>query len=358
LTLNLARGMMFAVRFFVRLSNNLNGSFEVCKRFLELKPMILKLCAASAWAAATILATPALGQTFPQRQVTMVVPYTAGGVADSQARILARQLERRWKQPIVIENKSGSVTVLGTASVAKAAPDCHTLLLAGLTVPLNALVVPNLPYNTERDLAPVSHITSVPNLLVVPASSKFTTLKDLIEYARQNPGKLTFASTGIGGTSHLASELLASSAHIDIDHIPYRGGSAAVPDLLTDRVNMMFDSSSAENVASGALRALAISTQERSELFPTIPTVAEQGFPNFEATAWFAIWTTGGSPPACIEKISADINETLKDRELQSQFAKLGAMKVGTTPQQTAAFLQSEASRWGNLIRERGLKLN
>ena len=320
--------------------------------------MILKLSAANILTATMILAAPALGQTFPQRTVTMVVPYSPGGVADSQARLLARQLEQRWKQPIVVENKSGSLTVQGTAYVAKAAADCHTLLLSGLPVPLNALVIPNLPYNTERDLAPVSKITSVPNLLVVPASSRFATLKDLIDFARENPGKLSFGSTGVGGTSHLASEMLANLAHIDIVHVPYRGGSAAVPDLMSDRVNMMFDSSSAENVASGALRALAISSQQRSALFPAIPTVAEQGFPDFEASAWFAIWTTGGSPPECIEKISADINEVLKTRELQDQFAKLGATTVGTTPQQTAAFQQSEASRWGSLIRERGLKLN
>src|SRR5262249_47710757 len=169
---------------------------------------------------------------------------------------------------------------------------CHTRLPSGLPVPLHAGSGRSLPYDTPTQLAPVSHITSVPNLLVVPASSPFQRLAELVDHAKRNPGKLTYGSTGIGGTSHLASELLAAVARIEIMHIPYRGGAAAAADLITGRVDMMFDSSSAENVSAGRLRALAVTSEQRIKQFPDVPTVAEQGYPGFSASAWFAIWTT------------------------------------------------------------------
>src|SRR5262249_11119673 len=157
----------------------------------------------------------------------------------------------------------------------------------------------------------------------------FRSLAELVDHARRNPGKLTYGSTGIGGTSHLASELLAAAANIEIVHVPYRGGAAAAADLMTGRVDMMFDSSSAENVIAGRLRALAVTSEQRIKQFPNVPTVAEQGYPGFSASAWFAIWTTGGSPAACNEKLSSDINGVLADEAVQSRFATLGAFVVG-----------------------------
>jgi tripartite-type tricarboxylate transporter receptor subunit TctC len=303
-------------------------------------------------------ALPGHAQTFPQRTVQIVVPYPAGGIADSQARLLGQRLQERWGQSVIIENKAGGLTIPGTTAVAKATPDCHTVLLAGITVPLNAITGRNLPYDTARQLAPVSHITNVPNLLVVPTSSQFKSVGELVAYAKSNPGKLTYASTGVGGTSHLAAELLAGAAGIDIVHLPYRGGAAAAADLITGRVDMMFDSSSAENVTAGLLRALAVTSEQRTKLFPDTPTVAELGYPNFSASAWFAIWTTGGSPADCVDKLSADINAVLNDEMIQSRFTTLGASIVGTSPQATVHFLEAEVKRWGDLIRERGLKLN
>jgi tripartite-type tricarboxylate transporter receptor subunit TctC len=302
-------------------------------------------------------AVPCVGQEFPQRTVQIVVPYPAGGIADSQARMIAQRLSERWGQTVVVDNKSGGLTIPGTAAVAKAAPDCHTMLLSGLPVPLHAVSGRSLPYDTKRQLAPVSHITSVPNLLVVPASSPFRRLAELVDHAKRNPGKLTYGSTGIGGTSHLASELLAGAAGIEIVHVPYRGGAAAAADLITGRVDMMFDSSSAENVTAGHLRALAVTSEQRFKQFPDIPTVAEQGYPGFSASAWFAIWTTGGSPAVCINKLSDDVNAALKDETVQSRLATLGASVVGTSPDQAARFLEAESKRWGDLIRQRGLKL-
>ena len=302
-------------------------------------------------------ALPCAGQQFPQRTVQIVVPYPAGGVADTQARVIAQRLSERWGQPVVVDNKSGGLTIPGTASVAKAAPDCHTILLSGLPVPLHAVSGRSLPYDTATQLAPVSHITSVPNLLVVPASSPFQRLAELVDYAKHNPGKLTYASTGIGGTSHLASELLAAAAGIEIVHIPYRGGAAAATDLISGRVDMMFDSSSAENVSAGSLRALAVASEQRVKQFPDVPTVAELGYPGFSASAWFTIWTTGGSPAACIAKLSGDINDVLREDAVQQRFTTLGAAVVGTSPEETARFLESESKRWGDLIRERGIKL-
>lgn len=302
-------------------------------------------------------ALPCVGQEFPQRTVQIVVPYPAGGIADTQARMFAQRLSERWGQTVVVDNKSGGLTIPGTAAVAKAAPDCHTILLSGLPVPLHAVSGRSLPYDTATQLAPVSHITSVPNLLVVPASSPFQRLAELVDHAKRNPGKLTYGSTGIGGTSHLASELLAAAASIEIVHVPYRGGAAAAADLITGRVDMMFDSSSAENVSAGRLRALAVTSEQRIKQFPDVPTVAEQGYPGFSASAWFTIWTTGGSPAACIAKLSGDINDVLKDETVQGRFATLGVSVVGTSPEGAARFLESESKRWGDLIRQRGLKL-
>jgi len=303
-------------------------------------------------------ALPCASQGFPQRTVQIIVPYPAGGVADTQARMIAQRLSERWGQSVVIDNRSGGLTIPATAAVAKAVPDCHTLLLSGLPVPLHAVSGRKLPYDTATDLAPISHISDVPNLLVVPASSPFRTLADLVEHARRNPGKLTYGSTGIGGTSHLASELLAAVTNTEFVHVPYRGGAAAAADLMTGRVDMMFDSSSAENVTAGRLRALAVTSEQRIRQFPDVPTVAEQGYPGFSASAWFAIWTTGGSPGPCIEKLSADINDVLKDEAVHSRFATLGASEVGTSPAATVQFLAAESKRWGDLIRQRGLKLD
>jgi tripartite-type tricarboxylate transporter receptor subunit TctC len=307
--------------------------------------------------ALAVWALPCAGQEFPQRTVQIVVPYAAGGIADTQARMFAQRLSERWGQTVVVDNKSGGLTIPGTAAVAKAAPDCHTMLLSGLPVALHAVSGRSLPYDTAAQLAPVSHITSVPNLLVVPASSPFQRLADFVDHAKHNPGKLTYGSTGIGGTSHLASELLAAAAGLEIVHVPYRGGAAAAADLIAGRVDMMFDSSSAENVSAGRLRALGVTSEQRIEQFPDVPTIAEQGYPGFSASAWFAIWTTGGSPAACIAKLSSDINEVLRDETVQRRFATLGASVVGTSPEEAARFLESESKRWGDLIRQRGLKL-
>ncbi len=316
---------------------------------------MFKLVVLAGALAASVL--PCVGQAFPQRTVQIVVPYPAGGIADIQARVIAQRLSERWGQTVIVDNKSGGLTIPGTAAVAKAAPDCHTMLLSGLPVPLHAVSGRSLPYDTATQLAPVSHITSVPNLLVVPASSAFQRLAELVDHAKRNPGKLTYGSTGIGGTSHLASELLAAAAGIEIVHVPYRGGAAAAADLIAGRVDMMFDSSSAENVSAGRLRALGETSEQRIKQFPDVPTIAEQGYPGFSASAWFAIWTTGGSPAACIAKLSGDINDVLKDETVQRRFATLGASVVGTSPEEAARFLESESKRWGDLIRQRGLKL-
>jgi tripartite-type tricarboxylate transporter receptor subunit TctC len=304
-----------------------------------------------------MVTSTALAQSFPSRTVRIVVPYAAGGVADNQARLLAQQLHERWGMPVITENKAGALTILGTDAVAKAGPDCHTLLLNGLPVALNA-VTQQLPYDTQKDLAPVSTLSSVPNLLVVPASSPFKQLGELVEYARKNPGKLTYASTGVGGTSHLAAELLASMARIDVVHAPYRGGAAAYPDLLSGRVDFMFDSSSAENVAAGNLRALAIASDTRSARFPDLPTVAELGYPGFSASAWFAIWTTGGSPAACIKTLSNDIRQVLGGAHLKDRLLTLGADPLGSTPEEARRHQDGEAERWKKLVDERGIKMN
>lgn len=296
---------------------------------------------------------------FPSKPVRIVVPYAAGGVADTQARMLGQKLQAKWNQSVIVENRPGGNTVIGTSAVAKAPTDCHTMLLSGLPVVLNDIFYDTLPYQRQTELAPVSIISIVPNVLVTHKDSPFNSVQELVAYGQANPGKLSFGSTGTGGSSHLSGELLASMAKLDMVHVPYRGGAAAQSDLATGRIDLMFDSSSLPNIKAGLLKPLAVSTEQSSALLPDILPMSELGYPGFSAAAWFALWTSASvDMPACAQQLSADIAEVAQNPELKENYFTLGAEIWGSSAQEMQQYQDAELQRWSAVIKERDIKIS
>jgi tripartite-type tricarboxylate transporter receptor subunit TctC len=302
--------------------------------------------------------TSVLAQVFPScKSMRMVIAYPAGGGTDYQGRILAQKLSEKWGQTLVVENRGGGGTVIATAIVAKATPGGCTLLLTALPFAINPFVMSNLPYEA-KELAPVTQTLRFPQVLVVTPSLPAKNVKELLAYAATAPGKVSFASTGHLGTSHLAGELLSNLYGVKLVHIPYKGASPAHSDLFTGRVPMMFDSLGSINkfIASGQVRALAVTSANRSAQLPNVPTVAESGYPGFEVSAWHGVVTTGGTGKHVVERISADVRSVLLTEEMRDRMAQVSAEIVGSTPADFEIFIKAEANRWGKIIRDLNIK--
>ena len=305
------------------------------------------------------LTCAAHAQVFPAcKTLRIVIAYPAGGPTDTQGRIIAQKLGEKLAQNIVVENRGGGGTVIATAFVAKAAPDGCTLLLTAAPFALNPIVMSTLPYDTAKDLAPVTQTARFPQMLVVHPVLPVKTVKDLVRLAAATPGNISYASSGNLGTGHLAGELLNSVSGANLQHISYKGSAPAHPDVIAGRVPVMFDSigSIGQHVAEGKLRAIAVTTATRSAQLPAVPTVAESGFPGYEVSAWQGFVTTGGTPREIVARLAAEISATLGQKELRERFALLSAELVGGPPEQFDAFLRAEALRWGKVIRERNIK--
>ncbi|HSS28312.1 MAG TPA: tripartite tricarboxylate transporter substrate binding protein [Usitatibacter sp.] len=301
------------------------------------------------------LAFPALAQdAWPSRPVRIIVPFPAGGVADLAPRVVGQKLSEKWGQPVIVENKAGAAGNIGMGEGARAAPDGYTLVLAptgNLTV--NQFLF-KLPFDTAKDLAPITLLATSPNVLVVNPSVPAKTFRELIDYAKANPGKLNFASPGAGSGAHLAGELLNIDAGIQATHVPYKGLAPAVTDLLGGQVQMMFAGISTviQYVKNGKLVALAIASPQRSPQLPDVPTVAESGIPGFDVTSWYGLITRAGTPPAIIDKIQRDAAEVLRDPEVRNRFAGLGLEPGGNTPAEFEAMIASESRKWGDIVRK------
>jgi len=298
-------------------------------------------------------------QPFPVRPVRLVVTYTAGGPADIAARALSQKLAELWGQQVVVDNRAGAGGIIGTELVAKAAPDGYTLLhgtAAGLII--NPLLSKNLPYDTFRDFAPVSMVVIVPQLLVAHPAVPATTLKELIALAKARPGALNYASVGVGSPNHLGMELLKSMAGIDLVHVPYKGATPAMADLMAGQVQVAFNglASVLPQIATGKLRAIAIGSARRSPAAPDVPTVAEAGVPGFEYVAWNGNFAPAGTPAALIAKISGDIRKALVSPDVVQRLAGLGSEPSGSTPAQFAAYLKEDHVRWSRVVKAVGLK--
>lgn len=306
-----------------------------------------------AWAA------PAAADDYPGRNISIVVPYTPGGFNDTMARVFARKLQEAWGQPVIVENKPGAGTVIGTEYGARAAPDGYTLTIVGFPLVANHyLYTKGLPYDAQKAFAPIIVGAQSPNLLVVRADSPVKSMQDLIERAKASPGKINYATAGTGTSNHLTMEYFKSRTGTDMVQIPYKGSAPMVTDLLGGQVDVMFDNMPhvLPHVKAGKMRALAVTSEKRSALAPEIPTVAEQGYPDFSVAVWYGLAAPAGTPPAIVEKINAELNKALASDDVKQVFAQQGVEAVGGSVEDFGRFFQAQMDKWSKVIRDNGIK--
>jgi tripartite-type tricarboxylate transporter receptor subunit TctC len=306
---------------------------------------------------ALLAPTLADAQTWPSKPVHVIVSSGAGGTADILARMIGERLAPVLGQPVVVENRPGAGGHLGAGLVARAQPDGYTLLMSGSpTHSVGPHLFKRLTYEPMRDVPPVAMVAVAPNLLVANSSLPVKSLADLIALARAKPGQLTYSSAGNGTSGHLAAELLKNMARIDMRHVPYKSGPEAVTGVLSGDVDFIFFTVPAvlPQVEAGKLRALAITSSERSELVPNVPTVAEAGFPGFEVLGWYALFAPRETPKPVVAKLSADIEKIVGSSDIHDKMLKLGAEPRYMSPEQVTAFVGVESPKWGELIRESG----
>jgi tripartite-type tricarboxylate transporter receptor subunit TctC len=315
---------------------------------------------ACAGAAGGAVRTARAQAAFPDQPVRLVVPFAPGGPADTIARLLGRAMSARLGQPVVVDSRSGAGGVVGVESVARARPDGHTLVL-GSTGALVVLphLMPRMPYDPARDLAPVSLVVEVPQLLVVGRSLRVTTLRALLDEAKRRPGQLTYGSAGNGSTPHLAAELLRLRAGIDLTHVPYRGAAPAVTDLLAGQIDMMLADLPVllPHVRGGAVTALGVAARERSPALPDVPTLAEAGLAGAESETWYGLLAPAGTPPERIATLQRAAAAALEDPETRRALVEQGGRPVGSTPEEFAAFLRRETAKWGEVVRAANIRL-
>ena len=311
--------------------------------------------------AGVLSAAPAQAQgTWPDKPLKLVVPYPAGGNADNTARLLATQLGQRLGQQVVVDNRPGGSGTIGAAAVAKAPADGYTLLLDATAFTVNPSLFPKLPFDAAKDFAPISLVLQVPLLMVVPANSPFQSVADVAKAARARPGHLTYASAGNGGAQHLAGELFKQGHKVAVTHIPYRGGAPALTDLIGGQVDVMFSATTASGpfVKSGKLRALAISSPRRAEGWESVPTVAESGVPGFQVSEWNGLFAPAGTPRPVLERLEAETRAIVASPEMKKRFAELGVQGVGSSAQEFSAFLKAETTKWAEVIRTSGIRMD
>ncbi len=325
--------------------------------FLRRRPfMVLGAAALAAWGLGGPV--PAAAQ-LPAANTRIVVPFAAGGAADAYARLIAQKLQEGTPgSQVVVDNKPGAGGVIGSDAVAKAAPDGATLLIVTVGHAVNPFIMAKLPYDTVRDFVPVGMVAQVPSLVVTGPGFRGKTLRELIAQAKQNPGKLEFASSGTGSTSHVAAAQLESMAGIDLLHVPYKGAAPAIQDVMGGRIAMSVDiiTSSVQMVKAGKLQALAITGARRSPLLPDVPTMAEAGLPGYEFTAWYLLLAPAKTPPAVVERLNAELRRIEALPDFQARLRDSGAEGMSLDTQQTAAFLDREFSKWAKVVKERNIK--
>ena len=295
-------------------------------------------------------------QQYPTRPVKIIVAFTAGGTSDIMARTVGQRLSERFGQPFVIENRPGAGGNLGSGVVCNAPPDGYTLLVNSVgPLAINPTLYKTLPCNPLTDLVPIAQISNVPNVLVVPPSLGVKTMDQFVAYAKAHPGKLNYGSTGVGTSAHLSSFMLASRAGFDATHIPYKGAEA-VKDLIAGRLQFMFATipSVIGQIRGGTLIPIAVSSTYRSRSLPDVPTVADSGFPGFEAGSWFILLGPRGTPPEVIATLNKAVNEIIAEKAVEARLVDEGADPIGGSPEKVAAFIRSEYEKWRAVVRESG----
>jgi len=316
----------------------------------------LAIFAASILALAAPLAS-AQSATYPTKPIRLVVPFPPAGTTDILARAVAQKLSETWGQQVVVDNHPGAGGNIGSDIVAKASPDGYTLLMGTVgTHAINPSLYAKMPYDHVKDFAPVILVAGVPNVLVVNPSLPVKSVPELIAYGKANPGKLNFASSGNGTSIHLSGELFKTMTGIEMTHVPYKGSSPALTDLMGGQVQLMFDNlpSSLSFIKAGKLRALAVTSAERSATLPELPTLAESGLPGFEASSWFGILAPAGTPKAIVDKINGAVAAWLATPEAKEKLLSQGAISAGGSPDAFAKHIASETAKWAKVVKASG----
>ena len=300
----------------------------------------------------------AAAQTYPTRSIKIVVPATTGGAIDLIARSLAEKMSAPLGQPVIVENKPGAANNLGTDFVAKSPPDGYTLVIVASSHATNKWLYKNLPYDPVKDFAPVTYTHVVPLLLAVHPSVPAKNVQELAAWIRANPDKAAYASSGPGSSLHMAAELFMNMTKTKMQHVPYKGSSAAHPDLLAGRTAMIFDTVTAiaPHVRSGALRGIAVTTLNRSSSFPDLPTIAESGLPGYDASTWGGILAPARTPKDTVNRLNGVINAALRQDDVRTRLSTAGIEIQGGTPEQFGNVIQAEVDKWGRIVKEAGIQ--
>jgi tripartite-type tricarboxylate transporter receptor subunit TctC len=315
----------------------------------------------AALAAVTLSFTLAAGaQTYPQKPVRIVVPYPPGGTVDLVARHLAQQLGTQVGQQIVVENRAGANGTIGSDFVSKAAPDGYTLLVQASIFVINPLFLKNVPYDVQRDFAPISNIGSVPLLVTAHPSVPAANLREFVALVRANPDKYTFATTSFGSAGHLTEEVIRRDAGLSILIVPYKGAGPALTDIVGGQVSALADPlpSSYPHVKGGRLRALAVTSRERIAFMPDVPTMAESGFPGFEMLSWYGLWGPPALPRDIVDRLAAEVVRAVKSPEMQEKLASQGFLPRGSTAPEFAAYIKDEIAKYAKIVKDANIKVD
>jgi tripartite-type tricarboxylate transporter receptor subunit TctC len=318
-----------------------------------LLPLLIAACA--------VFITPAApAQTYPAKPLRLVVPFPAGGGTDIVARSLGERMAADLGQSIIIDNRPGAGTMIGSDNVAKSPPDGYTLLMATFAHAVNPSLQAKVPYNTQTDFAPVALVGRTPNLLVVNPEKPFKNVTDVLAYARANPGKLTFGSFGNGTSGHLAGELFKSLAKVDLVHVPYKGSAPALTDLLGGQIDLMFSTvaSVAPYVKGNRLRALAVTSSTRSPAYPSLPTITEAGVPGYAAESWYGIYAPAGTPAPVIARLNQSVHAAVRSEAFKARIEEEGMVVSNGPPEELGKFVQAEAARWQRVVTQAKIKVD
>ena len=309
---------------------------------------------------ALIFAATASAQSFPTKPIKIIVPFPAGGTVDFFARVISTKLSEALGQSVLVENRAGAGGNIAAEAVAKAAPDGYTLLMGSEIIAINTSLYSKIGYDPVKDLAPITLVGTVPNILIVHPSLPVNSVNDLTALAKKTPGKISFASTGQGTSTHLSSELVKLMAHVDMLHVPYKGGPPAIADLISGQVNMMFINmpTGITHVRSGKAKIIAVSSIKRVSQLPDVPTVDQAGVKGFETSAWSGLYAPAGTPADIINRLNAEVVKILKQPSVREQLMAQGAEPVGDTPEEFSRFTLAEISKWAKIIKISGAKVD
>ncbi len=313
---------------------------------------------ALACALATLAAATATAQSYPTKSVRLIVPYAPGGIVDYVGRLIGQRLSDAFRQNVVIDNRPGAGGIIGIETASKASADGYTLLIMDPAIVINPSLLAKVPYDINKDLAPATILSSSPLVLAINAKVAANSVQELVNLARSQPGKLSFASAGIGTTPHMAGEMFKARIQQNITHVPYKGSGPAMTDLIAGQVQLTFSSITAALpfIKDGRLRGLATTGARRAAALPNLPTVAESGFSGFEVNLWLAVFVPGNTPKDIVARLNSELRKALQHPDIKSGFEKVGADPMGNSPQEAAAFVKTEFTKWAQVIKTANIK--